>query len=48
VNPGPTWGAIAVFAAYTVVLGALLIFVALMSAKKKKLERRRTELRKSG
>jgi len=44
-NPGPTLGLIAVIAAYTVVLGALLIFVGIMSGKKKKLERRRSELR---
>ena len=47
-NPGPTLGLIAVIAAYVVVLGALLVFAGLMSAKKKKLERRRSELRKSG
>jgi len=45
VNPGPTLGATAVFAAYTVVLGALLIFMAVMSRKRKKLERRRKELK---
>jgi hypothetical protein len=45
VNPGPTLGLIAVIAAYTVVLGALLIFIAVMSRKRKKLERRRSELK---
>ena len=43
-NPGPELGLYAVIAAYTVVLGALLIFTLLMSGKKKRLERRRREL----
>jgi hypothetical protein len=47
-NPGPTLGLIAVIAAYTVVLGALLVFMSLMSGKKKKLERRRRELQETG
>jgi hypothetical protein len=44
-NPGPTLGLIAVIAAYAVVLGALLVFVTMMSGRQKKLERRRGELR---
>ena len=50
-NPGPTLGLIAVVAAYTVVLGGLVIFLALMSNRERKLKRRRAELkdtRKSG
>jgi len=43
-NPGPTLGLIAVIAAYSVVLGAILIFMMVMSGKRKKLERRRSEL----
>ena len=43
-NPGPTLGLIAVAAAYTVVLGALLLFLSLMSSRRKKLERRRAKL----
>ena len=43
-NPGPTLGLIAVIAAYTVVLGALLIFTVLMSSRRKRLERRRRDL----
>jgi len=46
VNPGPTLGLIAVIAAYTVVLGALLVFLNIMASKRKKLERRRSELGK--
>jgi len=45
VNPGPTLGLTAVIAAYTVVLGALLIFMTVMSRKRKRLERRRKELK---
>jgi Flp pilus assembly protein TadB len=45
VNPGPTLGLTAVIAAYIVVLGALLIFMAVMSRKRKRLERRRKELK---
>ena len=44
-NPGPTLGLIAVIAAYTVVLGALVVFLALMSSKRKNLERRKIQLR---
>jgi hypothetical protein len=44
VNPGPTLGLIAVIAAYSVVLGAILIFLKVMSGRRKKLERRRSEL----
>ena len=43
-NPGPTLGLIAVVAAYAVVLGSLVLFVGLMSAKRKKLQARRKEL----
>jgi hypothetical protein len=45
-NPGPTLGAWAVGAAYTVVLLSLLVFMKFMSGKKKKLEARRKELQK--
>jgi Flp pilus assembly protein TadB len=45
VNPGPTLGLTAVIAAYTVVLGALLVFIVVMSRKRKRLERRRKELK---
>jgi hypothetical protein len=44
-NPGPTLGLIAVVAAYTIVLGALLVFITLMSSREKKLNRRRAELK---
>jgi hypothetical protein len=47
-NPGPTLGLIAVVAAYTVVVGALVIFMAMMSSKRKNLERRRSKLQESG
>ena len=47
-NPGPQLGLIAVVAAYTVVLGALLVFLKLMSSRQKKLERRLQELRGRG
>ena len=43
-NPGPVLGLYAVIAAYAVVLGSLVLFVALMSSKRKKLEARRKEL----
>jgi hypothetical protein len=43
-NPGPTLGLYAVIAAYTVVLGSLAIFVAIMSRKRKRLAARREEL----
>jgi hypothetical protein len=43
-NPGPTLGLIAVIAAYAVVLGSLVLFVGLMSSKRKKLLTRRKEL----
>jgi hypothetical protein len=46
VNPGPTLGLIAVIAAYTVVLGALVVFLNIMAGKRRRLERRRSELRK--
>jgi len=44
-NPGPTLGLIAVVAAYTIVLGGLVIFLTLMSNREKKLRRRRAELK---
>jgi hypothetical protein len=47
-NPGPTLGLIAVIAAYTVVLGALVVFVSLMSGRRKRLERRRRALQFPG
>ena len=47
-NPGPTLGLIALIAAYAVVLGALAIFIAMMSRKRKNLERRRSKLQESG
>ena len=43
-NPGPTLGLIAVAAAYAVVLGALLVFVAMTSSRRKRMEKRRREL----
>jgi hypothetical protein len=43
-NPGHTLGLIAVIAAYTIVLGALLVFLGIMATKQKKLDRRRREL----
>jgi hypothetical protein len=43
-NPGPTLGLIAVAAAYTVVLVSLLVFLGRVSARQKKLERKRREL----
>jgi hypothetical protein len=43
-NPGPTLGLIAVVAAYTIVLGALLVFLQRMAARRKRLERRRAQL----
>ena len=47
-NPGPTLGLYAVIAAYTVVVGGLVIFIAMMSRKRKNLERRRSQLKESG
>ena len=44
-NPGPTLGLIAVAAAYTVVLSALLVFIKLIVSREKKLERRRSEIK---
>lgn len=44
-NPGPTLGLIAVVAAYTVVLGGLIIFLALITKRERKLTRRRSELK---
>jgi hypothetical protein len=44
-NPGPTLGLIAVAAAYTVVLGTLLVFLKFISSRQKRLEKRRQELR---
>ena len=46
-NPGPTLGLIAVVAAYTIVLGALLVFLTLLSSREKKLTRRRAELKRT-
>jgi hypothetical protein len=43
-NPGPTLGLIAVAAAYTVVLGTLLVFLKVISNRQKRLEKRRKEL----
>jgi hypothetical protein len=43
-NPGPTLGLIAVVASYTVVLVALLVFVSVMSGRRRRLERRRQDL----
>jgi len=43
-NPGPTLGLIAVIAAYTVVLGGLLIYIKITSSKRKSLEARRKHL----
>ncbi len=43
-NPGPTLGLVAVTAAYTVVLGALLVFLKFVNSRQKRLEKRRTEL----
>ena len=43
-NPGPTLGWYAVVAAYTIVLGALLVFLQRMSARRKRLERMRAQL----
>jgi CcmD family protein len=43
-NPGPTLGWFAVIAAYTVVFVALFVFVGMMSARRRKLEKRRREL----
>ena len=43
-NPGPTLGLIAVAAAYTVVLGGLLLFLNLMASRRRKLEERRAKL----
>jgi len=47
-NPGPTLGLIALVAAYSVVLGGLVIFMAMMSRKRKNLERRRNQLQEPG
>ncbi len=44
-NPGPTLGLIAVAAAYTVVLGTLLVFVKVMANRQKRLQKRREELK---
>ena len=44
-NPGPTLGLIAVTAAYTVVLGTLLVFVKVIGNRQKRLETRRKELK---
>jgi CcmD family protein len=46
-NPGPTLGLIAVVAAYAIVFGALLVYLQLTSSRRKKLDRRRAELRDS-
>ena len=46
-NPGPTLGLIAVIAAYTVVLGTLLVFLKMTSGRQKRLEQRRRELKES-
>ena len=43
-NPGHTLGLIAVIAAYTVVIGALLIFLQRMASRRKRLQRRRAQL----
>ena len=43
-NPGPELGLNAVVQAYTVVLGAILVFVVFISNRQKRLERRRKEL----
>lgn len=43
-NPGPTLGLIAVAACYTIVLGALLVYLKATASRKKRLERRRKEL----
>jgi hypothetical protein len=43
-NPGPTLGLIAVAASYTVVLGALLVFLKMVANRQKRLESRRKEL----
>jgi hypothetical protein len=43
-NPGPTLGLVAVIAAYTVVLGSLIVFLAVMRGKRKMLEAKRKEL----
>jgi len=43
-NPGPELGLIAVAAAYTVVLGTILVFVGFISSRQKRLEKRRKEL----
>ena len=43
-NPGPRLGLIAVVAAYTVVLGALLLFLKITSGRQKRLEQRRRDL----
>ena len=44
-NPGPLLGRIAVFAAYTVVLAALAVFLIRVSLRQKTLERKRAELK---
>ena len=43
-NPGHELGLIAVTAAYTVVLGTLLVFLKFTSNRQKQLQRRRKEL----
>jgi hypothetical protein len=46
-NPGPWWGGVAVAAAYAVVIGSLILFVGLISAKRRKLQARRKELERT-
>ena len=43
-NPGHELGVIAVTAAYAVVLGALLVFMKMVSNRQRRLEKRRQEL----
>jgi hypothetical protein len=43
-NPGPVLGAYAVAACYTVVLGALVLYIVFMARKRKRLVERRKEL----
>jgi preprotein translocase subunit YajC len=43
-NPGPELGAVAILAAYTVVLGAIVVFMKVMTSRRKRLEKRRQEL----
>ena len=44
-NPGPTLGTIAVVAAYIVVIGSILVYMKMTSNRRKRLERRRKELK---